>query len=176
MDWINRIKYIHKFNLPIFMLFSRKKYKISRDKKEKLIKELKELSEKKLPEIRDRMEESRKTDYDEDSAILSQISAEKDSVEKRINEISEILDNYEIIKDKTYCEPGKIDTGSTVKLKDGVKIFEVKIVSSVEADPTQNYISDDSPLGKKLLRAKVGNTVVVKVRGNRNRYTILDVC
>lgn len=158
------------------MLFQKKKYKISKEKKNELIKELKKLHEKDLPEIQNRMEESRMNDSDEDSAMLGQISVEKESVQKRIEEISEILDNHEIIKDKDYCEPNKIRIGSNIKVKDGDKVLDIKLVSSVEADPLKKYISDDSPLGKKLLNAKVGDTVVVRVRGNKIRYTILDVC
>jgi transcription elongation factor GreA len=158
------------------MLFQKRKYQISKEKKNELIKELKKLSDKDFPEIQNRMEESRINDSDEDGALLGVISVEKESIERRIKEICEILENHEIIKDKDYCEPRKIMIGSTIRVKDKEKILDVKLVSSVEADPIKNHISEDSPLGKKLLKAKVGDTVVVKVRGNKIRYTILDVC
>jgi len=54
--------------------------------------------------------------------------------------------------------------------------LEFKLVSSLEADPLKNYISDDSPLGKRLLKAKLGDTVTVIVRTNIIRYKILEVC
>jgi transcription elongation factor GreA len=54
--------------------------------------------------------------------------------------------------------------------------MELRLVSSLEADPLKNYISDKSPLGKKLLNAKVGDVVEVKVRENKIRYKILEIC
>ncbi len=152
------------------------KYQITIEKKKELINELKELQEKDLVEVTNRLEESRENDSDEDDAILGVIALEKQGIENRIEEISDILDNCELIKDKNYCEPDKISIGSDIKVKDGNKILDIKLVSSIEADPTKNYISDKSPLGRKLLKAKVGDTISLKVRGNTISYKVLDVC
>lgn len=154
----------------------KEKYKITEEKKTSLINELKKLQEKDLVEVTNRLEESRREDSDEDSSILGTISIEKESIEKRIKEISEILDNYEILEEKNSCEPTKIRLGSTIKVKDRDKIQEFKLVSSIEADPIKNYISNSSPLGKKLMKAKLGDTVTVIVRTNIIRYKILEVC
>lgn len=154
----------------------KEKYKITEEKKTSLINELKKLQEKDLVDVTNRLEESRREDSDEDSSILGTIAIEKESIEKRIKEISEILDNYEILQEKNSCEPTKIRLGSTIKVKDRDKIQEFKLVSSIEADPIKNYISDSSPLGKKLMKAKLGDTVTVIVRTNIIRYKILEVC
>ncbi len=152
------------------------KYQITIEKKKELIHELKELHEKDLIEVTNRLEESRDNDNDEDDAILGVIALEKQGIENRIEEISDILDNCELIKDKNYCEPDKISIGSNIKLKEGKKVLDIRLVSSIEADPTKSYISDKSPLGRKLLKAKVGDTVSLKVRGNTISYKVLDVC
>jgi len=152
------------------------KYQITIEKKKELINELKKLQEKDLVEVTNRLEESRENDSDEDDAMLGVIALEKQGIENRIEEISDILDNCELIKDKNYCEPNKISIGSDIKIKDGNKILDIKLVSSIEADPTKSYISDKSPLGRKLLKAKVGDTVSLKVRGNTISYKVLDVC
>ncbi len=152
------------------------KYKITEEKKTSLINELKKLQEKDLVDVTNRLEESRREDSDEDSSILGTISIEKEAIEKRIKEISEILDNYEILEEKNSCEPTKIRLGSTIKVKDRDKILEFKLVSSLEADPLKNYISEDSPIGKKLMKAKLGDIVTVIVRTNIIRYKILEVC
>ena len=152
------------------------KYQITIEKKKELINELKKLQEKDLIEVTNRLEESRENDSDEDDAMLGVIALEKQGIENRIEEISDILDNCELIKDKNYCEPNKISIGSDIKIKDGNKILDIKLVSSIEADPAKSYISDKSPLGRKLLKAKVGDTVSLKVRGNTISYKVLDVC
>lgn len=154
----------------------KEKYSITAEKKFELIEELKNLDEVVLKEIADRLEEARKDDLSEDDVQLGEILEEKEVVERRMEEISDILDNAEILEDKEVCEPFKVDLGSTVKLKQGHKIFDVKIVSSIEADPEKNYISDDSPLGSALMKSQSGNTVKVKIRGNITEYKILDVC
>ncbi len=154
----------------------KEKYKITKEKKNDLIEELKKLQEEDLVEVGNRLEDSRREDSDEDDANLGIIAIEKESIEKRIKEISEILDNYELIEEGEKCEPSRIKLGSTIKVKDGDKILEFKLVSSLEADPLKNYISDDSPLGKRLLKAKLGDTVTVIVRTNIIRYKILEVC
>ena len=154
----------------------KEKYKITKEKEKELIKELKQLQEKDLIEVMNRLEESRREDSDEDSANLGIIASEKESINKRIKEISQILDNYELLEEGEKCEPTKIKLGSTVKVKEKDKILEFKLVSSIEADPLKNYISEDSPIGKKLLKAKKGDSVTVIVRTNIIRYKILDVC
>ncbi len=161
-------------NIPVFQ--KKEKYKITNEKKNELIDELKKLQEVDLVDATNRLEESRREDSDEDDANLGIISMEKESIQKRIKEINDILDNYEIIGEKDKCEPSKIKLGSTVKVKEKDKILEFKIVSSLEADPLKNYISDDSPLGKKLLKAKLGDTITIIVRANILRYKILEVC
>jgi len=162
-------------NIPTFFA-KKEKYKITNEKKNELIKELKKLQEVDLIDVTNRLEESRREDSDEDDANLGVIGEEKESIKKRIKEINDILDNYEIIEEKDKCEPTKIKLGSTVKVKERESILEFKIVSSLEADPLKNYISDDSPLGKKLLKAKIGDTITVIVRANILRYKILEVC
>lgn len=154
----------------------KEKYSITQEKKFELIEELKKLDEVTLKEIADRLEEVRKDDISEDDIQLGEILEEKEVAERRMDEISDILDNSEIIEDKDSCEPFKVDLGSSVKLKQGRKVFDVKIVSSMEADPEKNYISDDSPLGKVLMKSKSGDVVKVKIRGNVTEYKVLDVC
>ncbi len=155
--------------------FIKKKYKITGEKERELRQELKKL-EKDVEDAANRLEESRREDSDEDDANLGIIADEKMAIEKRIKEITQILDNFELIEDKTACTPNQVTLGSTVKVEDGGKVMELKLVSSLEADPLKNYISDRSPLGKKLLNAKVGDTVEVSVRGNKTKYKILEIC
>lgn len=160
----------------MFGLGFKKKYQITKEKETELKKELKKLVEIDLVDVMDRMEEFRENNLDEDDAYLGTIAEEKSIIERRIKEIEGILANYEIINEKKVCDSNEIKIGSVVKVKDGDKEMKFKIVSSLEADPIKNYISDDSPLGKKLLKAKSGDTVRVWVRHRLIKYKILEVC
>jgi transcription elongation factor GreA len=141
-----------------------------------LVRELKDLKDLRLPEISDRLEESRDEDVTEDNFDLSRILEEKESLEKRIREIEHILEIAQVIEDKNFCSPDKVELGSVVKIKQGKKILDVKLVSTIEADPLKNYISEDSPLGIALMNAKMGETIDVLIRDTKTKYKILEIC
>ncbi len=154
----------------------KEKIKITKEKRLELIEELKKLNEVTLKEISDRLEETRKNSRGDDNTQLGEIFEEQEATQRRISEINDILDNMVILKEKTYCDPLNVKVGSTVKLRQGDRVFDVKIVSSLEADPEQNYLSNTSPLGKMILKSKVGDIIKVKIRNNVTEYKILDIC
>ena len=51
---------------------------------------------------------------------------------------------------------------------------EYVIVSSVEANPTEGKISNESPVGKALLGSKVGDVVTV-ASSVKSTYKIVDI-
>lgn len=81
--------------------------------------------------------------------------------ESRIQEIENILSNYELIKESTSTKIVKI--GSVVVIKDLTFDEEDKyeIVGTIEANPLENKISCDSPLALAVIGHKVGETVEV---------------
>ncbi len=84
---------------------------------------------------------------------------EQERTEGRIAEIEHILMNVDIIK-KPHGDT-KVQLGSTVTLKNSeVKTFQV--VGTVEADPVNGKISDESPLGKAVMGKAVGDEVEIK--------------
>lgn len=68
-----------------------------------------------------------------------------------------------------------VGLGSTVKVKFGAAKKEYTIVTSLEADPANGYISDESPLGRALLNRKVSDNVSVKAPRGDFVYTIESV-
>ncbi len=81
--------------------------------------------------------------------------------ETRITEIETILKNVSVIKKPKAGD--KVSRGSTVKLKgDDGKEKTFTIVGTVEADPLEGKISDESPIGQALLGKKVGESVEIK--------------
>ena len=49
------------------------------------------------------------------------------------------------------------------------------MVSPVEADPGQEKISDESPVGEALFGKKVGDTVTVTVPAGKTKYTVIAI-
>ena len=101
---------------------------------------------------------------------------EQAKVEARIAEIEAILKNAKIIEEEI------IDTDS-IHVGSKVKIFEVAydeenvyhIVGSTEADPKENRISDESPIGKAILGHKAGDTVDAETPAGVVKIKILEI-
>lgn len=98
---------------------------------------------------------------------------EQEKVESRIAEIENILQNVEVIKKPK--NDGKVQLGSTVKLKADGKAKEFQVVGTVEADPLNGKISDESPIGKALLGQKEGDEVEIKTPAETTIYKIVDI-
>ncbi len=81
-----------------------------------------------------------------------------------------IVDENEVPKDI-------VSVGSIVKVKDYEFDEEVEyiIVGSAEADPMNNKISNESPVGHGLIGKKVGDIIEVTVPDGVSKYEILEV-
>ncbi len=100
--------------------------------------------------------------------------AEQERNEARISEIENILNNVEIIKKPRG--DSKVQLGSTVKLKGAEgKTKEFQVVGTVEADPLNGKISDESPIGQALLGKKEGETVAITTPSDTTAYKIVDI-
>ena len=86
---------------------------------------------------------------------------EQGRLESEISELEAKLRNSDIIH--TQASTGKVMIGSTVTVRDVEMDTEetYMIVGSTEADPDNNKISDESPLGVALLEKTAGATVQV---------------
>lgn len=94
--------------------------------------------------------------------------------ENRISEIEHILKNVAVIKDPK--SNGKVMLGSTVKLRaETGKTKEFQVVGTVEADPLNGKISDESPIGRALMGQKVGDEVEIKTPVETAMYKIVDI-
>jgi len=94
--------------------------------------------------------------------------------ENRINEIEHILKNVAVIKDPK--SNGKVVLGSTVKLRaENGKTKEFQVVGTVEADPLNGKISDESPIGQALMGKKEGDAVEIKTPVETALYKIVDI-
>lgn len=107
-----------------------------------------------------------------ENAEYSSARQEQERVEGRIAEIENILQNVEIIKKPKG--DSKVHLGSKVTLKNGsTKTFQV--VGTVEADPLNGKISDESPIGRALLGKKVGDEVEIQTPIETATYKVVDI-
>ena len=96
---------------------------------------------------------------------------EQEKLESRISEIEHILLNVEIIGKPNG---GKVQIGSMVTLKNGAtKKFQV--VGTVEADPLNGKISDESPIGQALLGKELGDKVEIVTPVETATYKITQI-
>ncbi|MBA2278973.1 transcription elongation factor GreA [Candidatus Saccharibacteria bacterium] len=94
--------------------------------------------------------------------------------EIRIEEIEHILHNAELIT--APKNDNKIRLGSTVKLTgEGGKAKQFQVVGTVEADPLNGKISDESPIGKALIGKKEGEAVEIKTPTETTSYVIAHI-
>lgn len=97
-------------------------------------------------------------------------------VEGRIITLEKMLRNARIIYEDDV-DTGVVSIGSTVKLRDieFKEDIEFHIVGSAESDPTENRISNESPVGRALLGKTVGSTVDVSVPAGTIQYEVLEI-
>lgn len=97
-------------------------------------------------------------------------------VEGRILTLEKMLRNARIINEDEV-DTDLVSIGSRVKLKDLEfdEDVEYTIVGSAEANPANNKISNESPVGRALLGKAVGSTVDVAVPSGTIQFRILDI-
>ena len=143
---------------------------------EKLENELEELKVVRRKEVAEKIKQafafgdlSENSEYDE-------AKNEQAQVEARIAQIEGMLKVARVV-DAANISTAAVSVGTKVKLLD-VEFEEEEeyaIVGSSEADPSQNRLSYESPVGKALLGRKVGEVVEVEVPAGKIQFKILDI-
>lgn len=97
-------------------------------------------------------------------------------LEKRIMKLEGLLSNARII-DESEIKTDEVSVGSLVTLKDIEfdELVEYAIVGATEADPYENKISNESPVGKALLGKKVGAVIEVAVPDGFAKFEIIKI-
>ncbi len=108
-----------------------------------------------------------------ENAEYSSARIEQEKLESRISEVEHILQNLEIIK--APKGDSKVQLGSKVKLSGNRKTKEFQVVGTVEADPLNGKISDESPIGMALLGKAVGDEVEINTPAETHMYTISHI-
>ena len=136
--------------------------------------ELNHLKEVKRPEIIKALKDARALGDLSENADYDAARNEQAQVEGRIKELEQLLEKAELIEKR---ETDKVGLGTTVKIKyeDEDEIEEYRIVGSKEADPSNNKISNESPLAKAIFGARVSDICVVESPNGNYNVEIMEI-
>ena len=153
----------------------KKMFSMTREGADELRGELARLTAERVA-IAERIKSARELGDLAENSEYQSARADQEKSEARISELEHILQNLEIIKSPKVNGAGaKVQLGSKVKLKSDGKTKEFQIVGTVEADPLNGKISDESPIGKSLLGKKVGDEVEIQTPAETAAYKITEV-
>jgi transcription elongation factor GreA len=151
----------------------KKQYLLTKEGVAELEKEHAELVAERGP-IAERIKTAREFGDLSENAEYSSARQEQERTESRIAEIENILQNVEIIKKPKG--DSKVQLGSSVKLKSKTGATkEFQVVGTVEADPLNGRISDESPIGNALLGKLEGEDVEIVTPAETTTYKVVDI-
>ncbi len=110
---------------------------------------------------------SENSEYDE-------AKSEQAKIEARIGELEYQLEHSEIVESLDDDSISMGDTVQVVRKNDKAKLT-YKIVGYNQSNPAEGKISDESPVGKALMGAKKGDTVVVEAPVGNIEFQIKKV-
>ena len=143
---------------------------------DKLEKELEVLKTVKRREVAERIKEA--IDFGDITENSEYEAAKNDQafIEGRIITLEKMLRNARVIEHQKNST-GIVHIGTKVKLQDLASNEELvyTLVGSAEADPMNNKISNESPVGKAIMGKKTGDIVEVDVPIGKIKYKIMQV-
>jgi transcription elongation factor GreA len=145
------------------------------------LKDLKEkiefLSTERRREVAERIKEAREFGDISENSEYDDAKNEQAMLERQIAELEDKLRSAQVIDEKSVTNE-VVSVGVTVHVKDQKtdKSVKYKIVGSAEANPSENKLSNESPVGKALLGKKRGELVSVPVpRGPARKLKITKI-
>lgn len=138
-----------------------KQFKMTAAGKAELEKELDSLKTEGRIDIAEKLKVARSYGDLSENSEYDEAKSEQAKIEARISELEYQLDNAVIID---TADSDTVSMGSkvtVVRLSDNVEAT-YEIVGFAQSNPAEGKISDESPVGKALVGAKVGATVVVE--------------
>ena len=146
------------------------------DGKRKLDEELNELKTVKRVEIAKEIEVARSFGELSENAEYDEAKNEQARIEGRIRDLEEMLRNAEVV-DQAGQPAGVVGVGSAVRVFDLEYEEEdtYTLVGATEADPSKLKVSTESPIGKALIGARVGEVVEAQTPGGVIKLRIDEI-
>jgi transcription elongation factor GreA len=150
---------------------------ITREGLEKLKEELEFLTTEKRREVATRIKEAREFGDIAENSEYDDAKNEQAMLEQRIAQLEERLRRATVIEGSDLGTD-EVRVGSTVHVKDQKSGDSQKfqIVGSAEADPAEQKLSNESPIGKALVGRKRNDVVTVETpRGPKKKLKITKI-
>ncbi len=143
---------------------------------EKLKQEIDYLQNDKRREVAERIRIAREFGDIAENAEYDDAKNEQAMLEHKIMQLEERILSARVITKKEISKD-TVSVGSHVRLRDlqAAKTFEYHIVGSVEANPNENKLSHESPIGKAIIGHKKGDTVEVSAPRGALKFKILEI-
>lgn len=143
---------------------------------EKLHTELAYLTEVRRKEIAGRIRQAREFGDISENSEYDDAKNEQYLLERRIGELQRKVRNVKVI-DPSEVDDEAVDLGTRVTLKvvDGGQERTFQIVGANESDPGSGKLSHASPVGRAVLKKKVGEKVTVSTPRGSTEYEIINV-
>ena len=142
----------------------------------KLQQEIEYLRNDKRREVADRIRVAREFGDIAENAEYDDAKNEQAMLEHKIAQLEERLLSARVITKKEISKD-TVSVGSKVRLRDlqANKTFEYHIVGSAEANPAQQKLSNESPVGKAIIGHKKGDVVEVSAPRGALKFKILEI-
>src|SRR5437763_15313436 len=143
---------------------------------EKVKDEIQYLSNDRRREVAERIRVAREFGDIAENAEYDTAKNEQAHLEARIALLEERLANSRVVT-KKEIKSGEVSIGTKVRLRDvgANKTIEYYIVGSAEADPAENKLSNESPVGQAIMGRKKGDTVEVAAPRGKLKFKIMDI-
>ena len=143
---------------------------------EELKNELQELKTVKRSEIAEKIKVARGFGDLSENSEYDEAKNEQAEIESRIAQLEAMLKTASIIEDD-QIRTDVISVGCKVRLLDNKTDdeYEYTIVGPTESDPFNDLISDESPIGKALIGARVGDLVQVETPVGVSKYSVISI-
>ncbi len=127
-------------------------------------------------EVAQKIKEARAQGDLSENAEYDAAKDEQRDIEARIEELEKILKNVEVVVEDEV-DLDKINIGCKVRIKDLEfdEELEYKLVGSTEANSLKGKISNESPVGRALIGAGVGDVVEVETPAGVIKYEVLEI-
>ena len=148
-------------------------YYLTKERLDELKSELNSLKTDKRVEVANKLKRAKEFGDLSENAEYQAAKDEQANVERRIDDLGEIIRNALIIK--KIADQDTIDVGSSVEVNRDGKNMKFAIVGSEEAKPEEGRISNESPLGRGLLGHRVGDSIAVDAPNGKVQYKIVKI-
>ena len=160
------------------MMTTKKPHLLTEEGVKRLTEELERLTTEGREAVADRLYNAFQDGQDDDFVENAELEAARNELsfmEGRIQELEEILNNYHLIETNGQSDTVQVGNWVTIREVGFDEDEKYHLVGAAEADPEDGRISNESPLGKALLGAKVKDVVKVNAPNGIIEFKIIKI-